>query len=149
MTTVLHLPARPGAPIACDLRTASDTPGERLAEYSRLFHRALVRRRRDQDAVVFTFAAAAREAAEALARREAACCPFLDHRLEAAGDEVTWTITNAVTGDERAAVDAVLDALHALPDHAGSEVDGLFGRLADRGVHVIAGSGGRPGAITA
>ena len=54
-----------------------------------------------------------------------------------------WTITNAVSGDERASVDVVLDASHALPDHAGSDVDGLFDRLADRGVHVIAAPGER------
>jgi Barstar (barnase inhibitor) len=59
------------------------------------------------------------------------------------GDEVIWTITNVDAGDERASVDVVLDALHAFPDHAGSNLDGLFDRLADRGVHVIAANGDR------
>jgi hypothetical protein len=31
--------------------------------------------------------------------------------------EVVWTIANPVTGDERAGLDVVLDAFHALPDH--------------------------------
>jgi hypothetical protein len=117
MTTVLHLPTRPGAPIACDMRTAADTPGERLAEYGRLFRRALVRRRREHNAVVFAFAATAgtREALEGLARREAACCPFLDQRLELAGEEITWTITHDVAGPEQAAADAALDAFASLP----------------------------------
>ena len=84
MTDVLHLPARPGAPIACDMSTASDTPDERLSEYTRLFERALVRCERPDDAVVFTFRAdpGLREQVEDLAGREAACCPFLDYRVE-------------------------------------------------------------------
>ena len=46
MTATLHLPARAGAPIACDMSTAPDTPDQRLAEYRELFVRALVRRER-------------------------------------------------------------------------------------------------------
>ena len=117
MTEPLHLPARPGAPIACDMRTAADTPEARVQAYARLFDRALVRRERRADAVVFRFRArpAIRAAVEDLARREAACCPFLDYRVETAGDEVIWTITNPVAGDRQAA--AILDAFHALPSH--------------------------------
>jgi hypothetical protein len=29
---------------------------------------------------------------EELTRREAECCPFADYRLEAAGEELVWTI---------------------------------------------------------
>ena len=54
-TTILHLPARPDAPIACDMRTAVDTPDQRLHEYERLFQRALRRRERRANAVVFAF----------------------------------------------------------------------------------------------
>ncbi len=113
MTTVLHLPVRAGAPIACDMSTASDTPDERLAEYARLFERALVRRER---AVVFVFRGepGVRERVEDLARREAACCPFLGYRVETTGAELVLT----VTGPERAA--AVLDAFYALPDYPPS-----------------------------
>jgi hypothetical protein len=116
MTTVLHLEARPDAPIACDMSSARDTPDERLAEYRELFERALLRRERRVDGVVFSFRADAgtREQVDDLARREHACCPFLDYRVETAGDEVIWTIT----GDGRAGVDVILDAFHALPDHA-------------------------------
>ena len=72
MTTVLHLPATPDAPIACDMSTARDTPDERLAEYGALFERALLRRERRADAVVFWFRgdAGTREHVDDLARRE-------------------------------------------------------------------------------
>jgi hypothetical protein len=120
MTSVLHIPARTGTPIACDMSTAEDTPGERLTEYGRLFERSLLRRERDEDALVLRFRAdpGTRAAVEDLARREAACCPFLDYRVEAAGDEVIWTLTNVIAGEPRAAVDAILDEFHALPDLA-------------------------------
>ena len=57
--------------------------------------------------------------------------------METAGDEVIWTTANLVIGEDRAAIDVVLDALHDLPDHTGSDVAGLFDRLAERGVQVI------------
>lgn len=90
MPSVLHLPARAGALIACDMTTARDTPAERLAKYRELFARALL-------------------------RREQACCPLLDYRVETADGNVIYMIT----GDERASVDTVLDAIHDLPDEAG------------------------------
>jgi hypothetical protein len=122
MTKPLHLPARSVAPIACDMSTAEDTPGERLAEYGRLFERALLRRERRPGALVFAFRADAgmREAVDDLARREAACCPFLDYRVETAGDEVIWTLTNPAAGDRRASVEAVLDAFDELPGLSGA-----------------------------
>ena len=139
MTTDLHFPARADAPIACDMSTATDTPDQRLAEYSALFERALVRRERPEHAVVFVFRATpdAREQVEDLARREAACCPFLDYRVETNADEVIYTVTNPDTGMERADAEVTLDAFYALPDHAGSDYAGLLERLADGGVHVI------------
>jgi hypothetical protein len=134
MTDVLHIPARPDAPIACDLSTAEDTPDERLADYHRQFERALLRRERRENAVVFAFRAdgGTREALDDLARREAACCPFLDFRVETVGDEVIWTTGNVLTGSERAGVDAFLDVLYALPDHAGSDIDDFFGPALNR-----------------
>ncbi len=113
MTDVLHLKAHSDAPIACDMRTARDTPEERLGAYGALFGRALLRRERRPGSVVFAFRAAAdaRESVDDLARREAVCCPFLDYRVETVGDEVVWTIA----GDGRFGVDAILDAFHALP----------------------------------
>jgi hypothetical protein len=112
MTDTLHLPATPDAPIACDMSTASDTPAERIAEYGRLFERALLRRERRPDSVVFHFSPDARADVESLARREAACCSFLDYRVESAGEEVVWIIA----GDAA----SVLDEFQALPDRAVS-----------------------------
>jgi hypothetical protein len=114
MTTVLHLPARPGAPIACDMTGAPDTPDARLAAYRALFERALTARARGSDDVVLTFRAGAREAVDELARREAACCPFLDYRVETVDGHVVWTITNPRTGDDRAEAAATLAAFYAL-----------------------------------
>ena len=136
MTLLLHIPPREAAPVACDMRTARDTPDERLDESQALFARALVRRERTPDAVVLAFAVAAREQVVDLAQREAACCPFVDYRVELAGDELIWTTTNPRTGDDRAAVDVMLDAFHALADHADDTVGGFFGRLAEQGVQV-------------
>jgi hypothetical protein len=128
MTTTLHLPARPGAAIACDMSHAADTPDERMREYDRLFAGALLGRERRDAAVVLTFGGGheTRTWVEDLARREAACCPFADYKVEADGDRVTWTITNPVTGDERASVDLVLDAYYAMPDHPGLDLSGLL-----------------------
>ena len=111
----MQLPARPEAPIACDMTTARDTPDERLAEYEVLFAQELLSRERRADAVVLTFPTAVRAQVEDLARREHACCPFLGYRVESDGDRVVWTIT----GDERPGAQATLDAFHALPDGAG------------------------------
>ena len=57
---------------------------------------------------------------EDVARREAACCPFLDYRVETVGHEIVWTITNVVSGTDRAAVNATLDDF-ALEAAAGAE----------------------------
>ena len=139
MSNPLHLQARLDAPIACDMSAAPDTPDERLAEYGELFERALVRRDRLPDGVVFGLRAdpGTREQVDDLARREHACCPFLDYRIETVGDEIIWTTTWSGSDVERAGVDAILDAMHALPDHAGEGMSGLLDRLADRGVTVV------------
>jgi len=124
MTTTLHLPARQGAAIACDMRSAKDSPDERMRAYDRLFADALRDRERRENAVVFTFGGAAETQArvEELARREADCCPFADYRVEIAEDIVTWTIS----GDDRAGVEIMLDAYYALPDHPGTDLGGLL-----------------------
>ena len=139
MTDLLHLPATVGAPIACDMSSARDTPDERLAKYGELFERALVRRARHGQSVMFAFRATpgTREQVKDLARREAACCPFLDYRVQAAGEEVLYTITNPVTGLEATDAAVTLDAFYALPDHASADYAGLLDRLADGGVDVI------------
>ncbi len=118
MTLLLHIPPRDGAPVACDMSTARDTPDERVREYAALFATALLRRERTADAVVLTFAPQARDQVLDLAQREGACCPFVDYRVEQAGEELVWTITNPQAGADQHAIDVMLDALLALPDHA-------------------------------
>jgi hypothetical protein len=107
------------------MSAASDTPEERLAEYGRLFERALRRRERRADAVVLSFDAdpATRSAVEDLVRREATCCPFLDYRIETVGEELRWTTTNPITGNARGTADVILDTLYALPDGGVQVVD--------------------------
>ena len=60
-----------------------------MRAYDRLFADALRDRERPENAVVFTFGAdsATQARVEELARREAACCPFADYRVEIAGDD--------------------------------------------------------------
>ncbi len=117
MSDVLHIPARPDAPVACDMRTAVDSPEERVREYGRLFEHALVGRERRTDSVVLKFRAEARAWVDDLARREAACCPFVDYRVETVSDAVIWTTTNT---EQRPGVDLILDALHDLPEQAAA-----------------------------
>jgi hypothetical protein len=117
MTNLLFLRARPDASIACDMSTARDTPDQRFAEYAELFERALLGRERRADGVVLSFRGEAQQQVEDLARREHACCPFLDYRVEVVGGDVVWTITDPIDGPDRAAADAVLDAFHELPAH--------------------------------
>ena len=104
MTNALHLPARPDAPIACDMSTAEDTPDERLAEYGRLFDDAFVRRERATQPRFFFFFFFF--FFDSLARREAACCPFAGYRVETVGEEVIFAITTSV--------DEMLDSFYAL-----------------------------------
>jgi hypothetical protein len=111
MSNLLHFPARPDAPVACDMSTAVDTPDERLREYERLFERALVRRERCADSVVLTLRPDVRAWVDDLVRREAACCPFVDYRVETVGDAVIWTTTNT---NQRAGVDAMFDLLETV-----------------------------------
>lgn len=136
MTSVLHLPARPGAPIACDMSTASDTLDARVAEYRELFARALVRRERREGTVLLAFrpTAGTREHVEDIARRETLCCGFLDHRVETTPEEVTYTVTNPGCPE----ADAILDALYALADGSGSELEGLLAQA----------PGGPPSSVT-
>ena len=112
MSNLLHFPARSEAPVACDMTTAVDTPDERLREYERLFERALVGRERRADSVVLTFRATdVRAWVDDLVRREAACCPFVDYRVETVGDAVIWTTTNT---NQRAGVDAMFDLVETV-----------------------------------
>jgi hypothetical protein len=108
----MHYAADPAAPVACDMSGADDTPAERRAAYRALFERALLGRDRGRGSVTLRFCRGEHATVEELARREAACCPFLDYRVEAVGDEVVWTISTTASGERRASIEPILRAFH-------------------------------------
>jgi len=110
MTVLLSIRPAPDAPIACDMRTASETLEERLAEYRRLFEHALIGRSSSSSATTFRFAVrpGVAEWVCDLARREAACCAFLSYEVVAEGDEILWTTSGGLGASEMAAIDEVL-----------------------------------------
>jgi hypothetical protein len=127
-------------PIACDMTSAPDTGPERMAEYGRLFARALVGRERTAGGIRFRFRA--EDGVEAwvrdLAAREKACCPFFDFGVGTDGEEVRWDAT--VIDDDIAR--AILDEFYDLPKTVAEGVDGLERRLNERGLHVLANPAG-------
>lgn len=127
-------------PIVCDMTSAPDTGPERMAEYGRLFTRALVGRERTAEGIRFRLRAD--DGIEAwvrdLAAREKACCPFFDYHITTDGDEVRWDAT--VIDDDIAR--AILDEFYHLPDTVADGVDGLADRLSQRGLQIIANSAG-------
>ena len=133
-TELLNAPEKPNAEIACDLSDASDTPDERIAEYGRLFQHALAGRQRTADAVEFRFAAkpGVAEWVTDLAKREAACCPFMSHHVSADGAHVIWRASSQAGP----AAQATLDEFHDLPERFGDGFKGLLERVAARGFTV-------------
>lgn len=133
-TELLNAPEKPNAQIACDLTDASDTPDERIAEYGRLFQHALAGRQRTADAVEFRFAAkpGVAEWVTDLAKREAACCPFMSHHVSADGTHVIWRASSQAGP----AAQATLDEFHDLPERFGDGFKGLLERVAARGFTV-------------
>ncbi len=127
-------------PIVCDMTSAPDTGPERMAEYGRLFARALAGRERTADGIRFRFRA--EDGIEAwvrdLAAREKACCPFFDFEVRTAGEEVLWDAT--VVDDDIAR--AILDEFYALPDTVADGVEGLENRLTERGLRIVADPAG-------
>jgi hypothetical protein len=126
--------------IACDLTDAPDTAGERMAEYARLFARALAGRERTASGVRLRFRAD--EGVEAWVRdlvvREKACCPFYDFLVSAAGGEVSWDISlvdGVAEGDDTTAR-VLLDTYYHAPDYAADGVAGMTRWLADGGFAV-------------
>jgi hypothetical protein len=111
MAKLLSIVARPDAPIACDMTTATDTLAERLAEYRRLFEHALTSRESTATATTFRFAArpGVREWVCDLAKREAACCPFLSYEIDEQGEEIVWTTAGGLGASEMAILDELLD----------------------------------------
>jgi hypothetical protein len=140
-TQVLLIQAKPDAAIACDMTHAGDTTEERFAEYGRLFAHALSDRRRTGDAVLLTFKAkpGVTEWVADLVRREAACCPFVTYDVTSDGRQIVWK----TSGPALPAVQALLDELYALPDRIGDGPEGLFARLADRGLQLTGSVNGR------
>jgi hypothetical protein len=109
----MEVPTSP-TPIACDMTNAPDTGPQRLAEYRRLFARALVGREKTAAGIRFRFRAT--DGIEAwvrdLAAREEACCAFFTFAITLVGEEVVWDAT--VVDDEVAR--GFLADFYALPD---------------------------------
>jgi hypothetical protein len=143
MTKLLSIAPRPDAPIACDMSSASDTLAERLTEYRRLFEHALTSRKSTATATTFRFTArpGVREWVCDLAKREAACCPFLTYEIDEQGEEIVWTTTGGLGAAEMAILDEFLDGDESA---AGSSSDVIAQRLEHQGLHVIAPNG-QPG----
>jgi hypothetical protein len=131
---LMHIPANPSASIACDMTSATDTPDERIAEYGRLFAHALAGRHRDSLSVTLSFhdKPGVADWVQDLARREAACCPFVDYRIERQDGRVVWTIT----GSDDPTVQAIVALWHDLPATVDAGVDALFDRLGGQGIDV-------------
>ncbi len=127
-------------PIACDMSAAPDTGPERMREYQRLFHQALVGRVRTAEGIRFRLRAD--DGVEAwvrdLAAREKACCPFFDFAVTTNGDEVRWDVR--VIDDDVART--ILDEFYALPDTAAYGVEELENRLRDGGLQITTNADG-------
>jgi hypothetical protein len=126
----------PAIPIVCDMTTAPDTGPGRIAEYRRLFARALIGREKTVQGIRFRYRAepGIEEWVRDLAAREKACCPFFDLTIARAGDEVLWDATVIVDDD---IARAMLAEFYALPDTIGQDVEALHDRWTGLGLRVI------------
>lgn len=139
MAKLLSIAPRPDVPVACDMSSAPDTLAERLAEYRRLFEHALTGRESTATATTFRFAArpGVREWVCDLAKREAACCPFLSYEIDEQGDEIVWTTAGGLGASEMAILEEFLDG----PESVAGSSDAIALRLEDHGLHVIGPNG--------
>jgi hypothetical protein len=121
--------------IVCDMATAPDTPGERLAEYRDLFGNYLIARERTATGIRFRLRAQPGVAVHVrdLAGREKACCAFFDFTITETGDEVIWDAT--VVDDPIAK--QILDEYYQLPEIATESPDVLYARFADKGLNIV------------
>lgn len=115
--------------LACDLRTASDTPQQRASEYQNLFATALSGRDRTERMVRFRLRRAAvdEDHVRSLAAREQACCPFFNIRLTTTGDELWWETRI----DDNLEAAALLEEFYRLPDrisHQEAKIKELINR---------------------
>jgi hypothetical protein len=132
--------------IACDLTDAPDTAEERMAEYARLFARALAGRERTDEGVRLRFRAD--EGVEAwvrdLAVREKACCPFYNFTVSATGGEVWWDVSlvdGVADGDDQT-TRTLLDTYYHAPDYAADGVPGMTRWLTGEGFAVTPNESG-------
>jgi len=118
---------------------ATDTLAERLAEYRRLSEYALTSRASTATATTFRFAArpGVREWVCDLAKREAACCPFLSYEIDEQGGEIVWTTDGGIGASEMAILAEFLDG----PGSVAASSDAIAQRLEDHGLHVISPNG--------
>ncbi|HET9649555.1 MAG TPA: RICIN domain-containing protein [Microlunatus sp.] len=126
--------------VMCDMRSASDTPEQRAAEYRHLFDTALCGRDQTERMVRFRFRSADvdEDQLRDLAAREQACCPFFSIRLMTSGGELWWETRVDDTPEAR----ALLEEFSRLPDRheSGTTVD----RLIDGGLLVAAAADPTP-----
>ena len=134
MTKLLSIAARADAPIACDMRGAPDTLTQRLAEYRRLFQHALLDRESTATATTFRFAArpGVRDWVCDLAKREAACCPFLSYEIVEEDEEIVWTTAGLGASDI-----AILDEFLDDPQSVTASSEAIAERLGAQGIPVI------------
>jgi hypothetical protein len=146
MSNLLSIAPRPNAPIACDMSSAPDTLAQRLAEYRRLFDHALTGRESTATATTFRFAArpGVREWVLDLAKREAACCPFLSFEIDQEGEEIVWTTGGGLGASEMDILNEFLDG----PESVTGSSDAIAQRLEDHGLHVIVPNGDPGAALT-
>ncbi|HEY5785770.1 MAG TPA: hypothetical protein VIT65_13425 [Microlunatus sp.] len=126
--------------LACDLRTASDTPQQRATEYQYLFATALSGRDRTERMVRFRFRRAAvdEDHVRSLVAREQACCPFFDIRLATSAEELWWETRI----DDNPDAAALLQEFYQLPDRL-SQPDTEIKELINRGLLLPRQSGPR------
>ena len=134
MTKLLSIAARADAPVACDMRGAPDTLTQRLAEYRRLFQHALLGRESTATATTFRFAArpGVRDWVCDLAKREAACCPFLTYEIVEEDEEIVWTTAGLGASDI-----AILDEFLDDPQSVAASSEAIAERLGAQGIPVI------------
>jgi hypothetical protein len=136
-------PSATTIPIVCDMTGAPDTAEERMAEYGRLFARALTGRERTNEGTRLRFRAddGIESWVRDLATREMVCCPFLDIAVSTQGGEVWWH-ASVVDGVDADIARTILDDLYSLPDTIGDGVAGIATRLNERGLQLTTNATG-------